>query len=85
MSNLKTPEDFITFLKEKKVYRQFKYAVKNNGCGEETDLDSLLKQCTEDGTTDEVFSKGFIWADTDPQEQGFSFWSEINAEWKNIY
>ena len=82
MVNLKTPDQFIKFLKEKKVYRQFKEAVKNNNSGDETDIDLFLKNCDKNETMVGAFSEGFLWADT---EEGFSFWNELDTEWHTKY
>ncbi len=85
MQNLKTPKQFIEFLKEKKVLRQFKDAVEEHRPGGAPDLETFLKYCEEDENIHGAVSEGFLWADTDPQEQGFDFWSNIDAEWHKRY
>lgn len=86
MANLKTPKQFIEFLKEKGVYRQFKEAVKNNNCcGDETDLDKFLADAYDNEAMADLINDGFLWEDTDPQEQGFHFWNALDTEWHNRY
>lgn len=84
MSNLKTPNQFINFLKKNKVFRQFKDALAENQTGAETDLGRFLADCYDNEEMTEVFS-GFLWADTDPQEQGFAFWDSVDKEWTRYY
>lgn len=81
MSNLKTPEEFIAFLKEKKVYRQFKENVEKEG----KNLDALLEELEAAGTMVSAIAEGFLWNDTEQRDEGFQFWSKVADKWNYFY
>ncbi len=85
MANLKSPKQFIEFLKEKGVYRQFRDNVKNNTTGDETDFNKLLETAMKNESMPEIFSDGFLWAETDRQCEGHDFWNALDMEWTNKY
>lgn len=82
MANPKTPKQFIEFLKEKKIYRQFKENLKNNNVGAETDLDTFVDVCEAKGVLQQGINEAFLWSETDLQEEGFQFWNDLDTEWQ---
>jgi len=80
-AQLKSAEEFIEWLKEKKIYRQFKEALSKSPDVEETDIDIFLRSRVKLGLMAEPF-QGFLWADT---EEGFQFWNNYDTEWQSFY
>ena len=81
----KTSADLIEFLKKKKVYRQFKDNVEENLSGIGGNFNDFMKKLDEEDNVNNGINDGFMWGETDRQEQGFSFWDSIDAEWQREY
>ncbi|MCP4374001.1 MAG: hypothetical protein GY797_38740 [Deltaproteobacteria bacterium] len=78
---LKSIEEFIEFLKKRKIYRQFKDALAKSPDDEERDFDIYMRSRVKLGLMSEPF-QGFLWADT---EEGFQFWNSHDSDWQNFY